>query len=385
MSSYDCLDLERVRWGESLEEAIDAELVRRQARRALVVASRSCRQASPVIDAMATGDPRFVGIFDEVVAHVSRESVISLVDRCRGDDVDLLVTIGGGSPIDTAKVALLALAGGIREAGELDALRIRVNADGSRSMPALPPPPFRQVVAPTTLAGAEYSDLAGCTETVSKVKQLFSAKGIGSATVIMAPEMTLSTPLDIWLSTGIRALDHAVETLCSLGSNPYADALSIQAIAALAPALRATKASPQDCEPRRQAQFAVWLACAGLNRVPWGASHGVGHQIGAVGGIPHGYCSCILLPHVLAHNRPINGDRQAVVADALGRPGDPAAEAVRDLIVELGLPTRLRDVGIARDALPTIAETSLDNAFVRQNPRPLRTPDDILKILEAAF
>jgi alcohol dehydrogenase class IV len=203
--------------------------------------------------------------------------------------------------------------------------------------------------------------------------------------VLFAPEITVSTPPAVWLSTGIRELDHAIETLCSTSPNPYADSLSLEAIRRLGTALRACHADPLDQDARLEAQFGVWLACVGLNRVPWGASHGVGHQLGAVTGISHGYCSCILLPQVLNFNATINADRQALVAEALGKPGRTAAEAVGELVAALGLPTALRGAGVSRESLTVIAETSLQIPFVSQNPRKIRGLGDILEILEAAY
>lgn len=381
---YECLDLERVLWGAPLAETLGAELSRRGARRPLFVASPSLRKVTPLIDGWVA-EGRMVGVFDRITQHVFRGSALDLVETCRTLDADLLVTLGGGSPIDTAKVALLCLAAGVADEEGLETLRLQLGPDGARIKPSVPAPPFRQIVVPTTLAGAEFSDLAGCTDTATQVKQLFSARGIGSAAVLLAPELTLSTPMEIWLSTGIRALDHAIETLCSSAPNPYTDSLSLEAIRRLSAALRACRADPADLAARLEAQFGVWLACAGLNRVPWGASHGLGHQLGAVTGIPHGYCSCILLPRVLAFNAPVNAERQALAAAALGRPGVPADSAVLELVETLGLPTTLRAAGVERAALGIIAETSLQNPFVQQNPRPVRGSEDLLSILEAAY
>jgi alcohol dehydrogenase class IV len=384
--SYEPLDLERVTWGESLAVAARAEIARRHAERPLIVVSPSCRRATNVLDQLLSALPEPpAAVFDEISPHVGRASVVALIGLARATKADLIVTIGGGSTIDTVKVALLGLGAGIRVEADLDALCVQTTEDGLRLAPSSPPPPFRQVVAPTTLSGAEFSDLAGCTDEATNVKQLFTGRRIGSASVILDPTITLGTPLDIWLSTGVRALDHAVETLCSAASNPWADALCAKAIPALADSLRRTRADHGDLQARGDGQIAVWLACAGLNRVPWGASHGVGHQLGAVAKIPHGFCSCILLPHVLAYNAAVNAERQALVAAALGAEGRPAAQAIADLVAELGLPTRLRDVGVTPQMLPVIAATSLANLFVRQNPRPIRTEDDVMEILEAAF
>jgi alcohol dehydrogenase class IV len=352
----------------------------------MIVASPTCRRKTCVVDDLVRSlGGAVVDVFDEISPHVSRASVIALIEAARRTRADLIVTIGGGSAIDTVKVALLGLATGVESEEDLDSLMVRADADGRRVAPSSPEPPYRQIVAPTTLSGAEFSDLAGCTDESTQVKGLFTARKIGSATVILEPGITLSTPLDVWLSTGIRALDHAVETLCSAGSNSYVDALAAEAIAGLGQSLRRTRADPDDSSARLKSQMAVWMACAGLNRVPWGASHGVGHQLGAVAKIPHGYCSCILLPHVLAFNQTVNADRQARVATVLGGPSGSASQAVRDLVAELGLPTRLSEVGVTRQMLPTIATTSLTNIFVRQNPRPIRDAEDIMQILEAAF
>jgi alcohol dehydrogenase class IV len=385
-SIYEPLDLERVAWGDHLDRLVAKEVEKRGSVRPLIVVSPSCRRKTSIIDRLISTLPATpVEVFDAISPHVSRTSVMAVARLARETRADLIITIGGGSAIDTVKVALAALAADIRAEDDLASLAVRTAPDGRPLAPPMPPPPFRQIVAPTTLSGAEFSDLAGCMDPVTQVKQLFTGRAIGSASVLLDPSITLSTPIDIWLSTGVRALDHAVETLCSSESNSYVDALAAQALATLARTLRQTRADPADLRARLDSQLAVWMACAGLNRVPWGASHGIGHQLGAVAGIPHGYCSCILLPHVLAFNAPANADRQAAVAVALGDSGRSANAAVRQLIVDLGLPTRLRDVGVRPEMLPVIAETSLGNLFVRQNPRPIREVAGVMEILEAAF
>jgi len=130
---------------------------------------------------------------------------------------------------------------------------------------------------------------------------------------------------------------------------------------------------------------AIALACAGLNRVPYGASHGIGHQLGAVAAVPHGFTSCVLLPHVMAYNRAATGSQQQMISEVLGEPDRPASELVAQIIRELGMPTRLRDVGVSPDQFPAIARGSLLNAWVRANPEPINTPDQVIKILEAAY
>jgi alcohol dehydrogenase class IV len=383
---YEPLDLERVVWAEPAVKAVAAELELRGSKRPLIAASPSCRKKTPVIADLLRALPhRSVGVYDAIVPHVSRKAVFGLVEMARQLDADLIVTVGGGSTIDTVKVALLGLAGGIRSESEFDALKLRRDDSGRVIPSTIPDPPIRQIVVPTTLSGAEFSDLAGCTNSLTRVKEMFTGRKIGSATVILDPAVTTETPLDIWLSTGIRSLDHAVESLCSLNSNPYVDALAVEAVRRLCSSLRRTHANPSDMAARMDGQIAVWLACAGLNRVKWGASHGLGHQLGALAKIPHGFCSCILLPHVLAYNRSFNADRQRLIETAMDVKNETAAEAISRLVGELDLPLKMSDLGINKALLPEIAATSMQNMFVRQNPRPIRTEADLLEILEAAF
>jgi alcohol dehydrogenase class IV len=120
-------------------------------------------------------------------------------------------------------------------------------------------------------------------------------------------------------------------------------------------------------------------------RVPYGASHGIGHSLGAVTGISHGYTSCIMLPHVMRFNRSHTGAQQARIAQAMGAADGDAANAVAALIASLGMPTRLRDQGVTRDQFEAIARGAMENMWVRSNPRPITSPQDVIGLLEAAF
>jgi maleylacetate reductase len=120
-------------------------------------------------------------------------------------------------------------------------------------------------------------------------------------------------------------------------------------------------------------------------RVAYGASHGIGHALGAAAGVPHGHTSCVMLPHVMRYNEGATAGKQRSIADALGKPGLRAADAVAQLISALGQPSTLRAVGVEREQLPAIAEASMKSAWVRSNARPIRTPADVMELLEAAY
>src|SRR5258708_30512041 len=157
------------------------------------------------------------------------------------------------------------------------------------------------------------------------MKEISGHQKLVPSVIILDPAVTVRTPGWLWLSSGIRALDHAVETVCA----PAADARSmleaIPAISLLARALPRTHQDPNDLAARLDAQLAVWLSME-HNRfgISMGASHGIGHVLGGTCDVPHGYTSCVMLPSVLRYNESANSDRQVLVSEAFGRAGDPA-------------------------------------------------------------
>ena len=383
---YNYLKLDRTVMGVPLSDAVKAEVEARGADRVLVVmAGTLVRETTLSQELEAALGARMAGVFAETVTHVPRPSVLTLADAIRACNADLVLTVGGGTCLDTVKMALLCLAENISEESQLEAFAIRVNDEGARETPLIATPPLRQIAAPTTLSGAEFSDLSGCVDTSSQVKQLFSGAEIGPAAVILDPAITVHTPMDLWLSTGVRALDHAVETVCSSAPMAIADAGALHAVRLLGQSLLINKEEPDNLAARLDSQVAVPMACAGLNRVPYGASHGIGHQLGAIAGVPHGYTSCILLPHVMAYNAKVTGERQKLVSEALGDTAKSANVVIAELVATLGMPTRLRDVGVTREHFNAIAEGSLLNAWVRANPEPIDHVDQVLEILEAAY
>jgi maleylacetate reductase len=380
--SYAYLPLERVIFGRPTADAAVEEAGRIGAERVFVVASKNLARNTPVIRAVAAAlGARYVGLFDGCVQHSPRASVIAAARAVRAAEPDLILTIGGGTAIDTVKVLQICLAHNVDAPEALDGLHATVGPDGKRRFPAIRPSPVRQIAVPTTLSGAEFSNLAGVTDERIRQKHSFTGPDIGPRAVILDPEITVHTPEWLWLSTGIRSIDHAVETLCSPDTHPYCDGLALQALRLFATALP----RPSDRAARLLCQQASWCAGSSIARVNYGASHGIGHALGAFADVPHGHTSCVMLPHVMRYNAPTTGGKQAFIAEALGRPGLAAADAVAALIVALKQPTTLRAVGVKREQLPKIAEAAMNNIWVRTNPRPIRSAADLMQILEAAW
>ena len=203
--------------------------------------------------------------------------------------------------------------------------------------------------------------------------------------VILDPNVTLHTPDRLWLSTGIRALDHAVEALCSINAQPLVDATSVRAITLLKRSLLRYQTDPNDLQARLDGQLGAWLASTSIRRTDYGASHGLGHALGADTGTPHGITSCVLLPTVMRFNADACSSQLAEIAAALGDAKVSAADQVEALVAELGLPTRLSMLGMDRSRLPVIAEKGMANMWVRTNPQPIKEAAQLLEILNRAW
>ena len=203
--------------------------------------------------------------------------------------------------------------------------------------------------------------------------------------MILDASATVHTPEWLFLSTGIRAVDHCVEGICSNEANPYADAQALRGLSLLASGLPRVKADPSDLAARLDCQMGSWLSMGPLAAgVPMGASHGIGYVLGALFDIPHGHTSCIMLPAVMRWNKSANAARQALVSAAMDHPGEDAADVLDAFIAALGMPRSLAAVHVGRDSFDRMAEQAMGTPWVPRNPRPIAGPAQIREILELA-
>jgi maleylacetate reductase len=385
--AYRFPQMESVIFGKQFTEAVAQEVDRLDARAVFVLASGTLARNTDTIDRLhqVLGN-RIAGVCAKVGAHTPRTDVVDAANAARDAHADLVVTVGGGSVTDAAKMVGLCLGNGVTAPEQLDDYRARIAADGTTQRPEVKPPGARMIAIPTTLSAGEFSAGAGCTDTVRHVKESFSHPQMIPRTVILDPAASVPTPEWLFLSTGIRAVDHAVEDICSVNGQPISEGAAFHALRLLGKGLPAVKADPADLEARLDCQIGAWMSMVGSQSgVSKGASHGIGHVLGGTAGVPHGYTSCLMLPHVLRFNHPVNGDKQARVSEALGRPSEPAADAVSELIVALGMPTRLRDVGVKPEQLDLIAENSMHDRWIHTNPRKIEGPTVIRTLLDAAW
>ena len=280
----------------------------------------------------------------------------------------------------------MCLANNIRTAEAIDRLTPVKGADGSVGPPPMKAPTVRQISVPTTLSGGEFSAIAGVTDERTKVKELLRhPQNHAAARSILDPAITVHTPEWLWLSTGIRAVDHCVEGICSNEAHAYGDAQALRAWRCWRAGCRAsrpTRTTSPHGSIARWARGCPWRPLA--SGVPMGASHGIGYVLGAEFGVPHGHTSCIMLPAVMRWNKSVNADRQALVAAAMAQPGDDAGDVLDAFIGGLGMPRSLGAVKIGREHFPRIAEQAMGTPWVPRNPRPIHGPAEVREILELA-
>ena len=306
-----------IHWGAGSLRELPEELDRLGARRLAVVTTRS-------LSGVAL--PAAASLTVTIGQHAPIAQIEDAIGRARAAGVAGVVSFGGGSPIDAAKI-----------------LAVRLGSTDH----ALP-----HVAIPTTLSVAELAAGAGFTDETGTKGGMRDPRLLPGA-VIYDPELTLSTPMELWLSTGIRALDHAVEGFLADGEHPFNDVMALEAVQRLFRLLPQVKARPNDVELRAQCQLAAWFSFTLPGASASGLSHVMGKQIGARHGIPHGVTSCLLLPHVMRHLAMRQPERMAELAEAAG--GADAPAAVHGLIAALDLPQHIAAYGIGERELSRAA------------------------------
>jgi maleylacetate reductase len=232
---------------------------------------------------------------------------------------DGVVSLGGGSVIDGCKAAIHAVG----------------------------PERVAHLSIPTTLSGAEFTASAGVTEADTRLRRGLRDPAAAPRRVILDPEVTVHTPERLWLSTGIRAMDHAVETHWAPEQDPLTILLAAEAIRRLHRGLPACQLRPEDLSARLDVQVAAWWAALGLAGNTMGPSHLLGRILGATFEIPHGFTSCVFLPAVIEHMAQSQPERVLPLLEPfeVSAP-DKVGPACRDFISQLGLPVSLQDAGL---------------------------------------
>lgn len=325
-----------------------------------------------------------VAVFDAVEADPSRATLMAAIAAGAEAEVSGVVGFGGGSSLDVAKLAALILGSG----EDLDAAWGVGNARG----PRLP-----LVLVPTTAGtGSEVTPVSIIT-VGSEEKRGVSSTVILPDVAVLDADLTLGLPAAITAATGVDAMVHAIEAYASAhaNNNPLSRMLAREALRLLGANIRKVVATPDDIEARGAMLLGAMLAGQAFANSPVAAVHALAYPIGGTFHIPHGLSNALVLPHVLRFNAPAAAATYAeIAADAF--PGLGAVEggqartaafidALAGLAVDLGMPVRLRDVGIPAEALGKMAaDAMLQTRLLVNNPRPV-TEADALSIYKAAW
>lgn len=326
--------LDRVLSGPGSLARLPFEVDRHGCTRAVVVSGRTLAASPLGTRVRELLGSSCAGVFHGARQHVPSSTVDALAAFVRDVRADALVSLGGGSPIDTAK-AVVHVAG----------------------------PSLVHIAVPTTLSAGEFTDVAGVTDDATRVKRAIYGAHLAPRTVIADPDATWETPDWLWAASGIRALDHAIETLYSSRPHPISEPLAVRAIETLVEHLPLSIRSSVLAH-RASCQMAAWLAVFGVTNAGFGLSHVLGHQIGPRWNVAHGVTSAIVLPHAMRFMAAHAPDRFRPIAQGFGIPFDgrepkhaayACAARTAEFIAPFSLPARLRDVGVPESEMGEIA------------------------------
>jgi alcohol dehydrogenase len=316
-------------------------------------------------------------VYDKVVPNPDSQSVDAAVGAFDDSSADLIIGIGGGSGLDTAKAVSL-VAGGPPQGCVAEYSPFLDEA--SRPIPApndLPP----VIAIPTTAGtGSEVTPWAIITDSEAKFK--FGVGG-GSATVpavaLVDPELTLTLPPFLTAATGMDALSHCIEAYVSTNENPMLDPMILYGIELIGRSLRLAVAQGDNHDARRDVMLGAMIGGIGITSKWLGACHALAHPLSSLAGIQHGVANALMLPHQMAYSLPAAMDRYARIGGVLDMPkavsgtvrqqAEKAVKAVRELAVDIGRPTHLQDVGVTPEMIPALAAGAYQDRNWPSNPR----------------
>jgi len=391
---YRPLTPQRVVVGLGKLDTLVDELDQLAVKNALIITSPSVAQQTPLLKQLtsALGCPAET-VFQKVTPHSPIPMILEAAEQARANSSDCLISIGGGSSIDTAKAIAFVLSRNIKTLSDFEPHLERA-ANGQATAPAeiraLP-----HIAIPTTGSAAEYSGIAGITEPTHKKKYLIATPDIAPQVSILDPTAVAHTPNEFWLSTLIRSVDHAIEAAYSKGSNPHTRTLAEEAARLLWTYLPISKESPKDLKALGSLQVAAWHSGWAALGAGTGLSHGIGYILGGRYDIPHGICSCVTLPATMQWNLPSCGPALASIARAMGvadaqedeqQAATRAIDSVKQLIADLGLPSRISELGsLTKKDLDEIASLAMELPHRKTNPREVQSKADMLELLHLAW
>lgn len=304
-------------------------------------------------------------VYSEVVPNPTCKNVHDGLERLKGTDCDFLVSIGGGSPQDTAKaIGILATNGGHIKEYE------GVNLSKNKSLP---------IVAVNTTAGtsSEVTINYVVTDEERHVKMVMVDKNSLATVTVNDPELMVEKPASLTAATGMDALTHAIETIVTPGAYPISDATALAAVKIIFDYLPRAVENGHDIEAREQMVYAVFLGGIAFSNAGLGNVHAMAHQLGGIYNLPHGVCNAMLLPYVEEENAKYVPERFVSIANVLGYDveGKSAQEcaafvvdSMKELAKKVGIPATLGELGVNDVDFDLLAENAMKDICAPGNP-----------------
>ncbi len=297
------------------------------------------------------------------------------------ENCDMIVAVGGGSPMDCAKaIGIVA-----KNRGKIN------DYEGVGKVTKGIPP----LITVNTTAGtaSEMTSFTIITDTKRHIKMAIVDPRITPDVAVNDPELMISMPPALTAATGMDALTHAVEAYVSTMATPTTDAAAIKAIELISKYLRKAVAHGEDVKTRDMMAHAEYLAGIAFNNASLGYVHSMAHQLGGFYNLPHGVCNAILLPYVEMYNKQVCPERFADIAKAMEenieglspeKAADKAIDAIKKIASDIGIPSGLKELGAREEDLELLAENAMHDVCRLTNPRDL-SKKDIIEIYRKAM
>ena len=384
----------RIVFGNGKTDSLKEEIQKLGGKRALILSGRSVAEKTESVQRVADvlGDVS-VAAYSGLTQRAPLGAAVDAANMATDAGVDTLVGVGGSTISDAARMISVLMAQGIttvdqlRNLGEENDLMLSPDLDDQKLS--------LQVSIPTTLSAGEFNMGGGNViddEAGHKIRARHAR--LYADLIVLDPVMTEGTPDWLWLSTGVKALDHCIERLYATGNQPAVDAPVLAAAETIFTNLPKSRQSNNDPEARLQCLVAAWMSMMGAPNFATGLSHAIGHILGVKYSVGHGYTSCVTQPYVMEFNRPASAAKQALLARSAGlntkgmsdeASAEVVARAVDDFVLGMGMPHRIRDLEIPESDLPEIARLVLTDGGCRNNPIPITSTDQVMEVLKKAF
>ena len=371
-------------FGQGAIQEIVNEIKNRHFKKALVTSTPDLfefKVATKVTDLLDAAGIDYE-IYDGIKPNPTIENVTAGVDACKAAGADVIVAVGGGSPIDTSKAIATIITN--PEFGDV------------RSLEGLAPTknPCLPIIAVTTTSGtaAEVTINYVITDVEKNRKFVCVDPHDIPIVAIVDPDMSASMPTGLCAATGMDALVHAVEGYITKGAWELTDMLHLKAIEIIGRSLRSAVAG--DYAGREAMSLGQYIAGMGFSNVGLGIVHSMAHPLSAVYDIPHGKACAMLLTAVLKFNAPATGEKYREIARVMGVPNvdamdeatyrQAAIDVIQKLADDVGIPKSLSEAGVKQEDIPFLAESAFNDACTPGNPRDVSL-EDIIGIYESIY